>query len=199
MAGILDTNCFDVRVPDNSVNARGIYFNAAMFSHDCTPNARHMFRNDKQLIMFATRDISQGETISISYAQPLKGTVQRRRALMESKCFHCLCTRCCDPTEFGVYVNSLMCPKCSVGKLVQVDATQLQSDYRCEKCDELLLDREVFEMREALSDCIKETNKTAADFHYVMATNNRVGHRTCAEFLDLKYAMIQLYGDPLSK
>lgn len=199
VAGILDTNCFDVRVPDNSVNARGLYYEAAMFSHDCLPNARHLFRDDKKLIMFATRDIKKGEIISISYAQPLKNTVQRRKMLWDHKCFHCLCARCCDPTEFGLYMNSLLCPKCVTGKLVQVDATQTQSDYQCDKCDEVLCDRELVEMREAFADKIKETQRTPVEFQYLLSTSNRIGHSTCAEFLDIKYAMIQMYGDAKCK
>lgn len=158
-----------------------------------------MFRANKQLVMFATRDIKMGEMICISYTQPLKGTRQRRAKLMQNKCFHCMCARCCDPTEFGLYVNSLICPKCCIGKLVQVDATQYQSEYRCEKCDEVLRDRAIVEMREDLLNRIKETDRSVVEFQYLMATNKRVGHATCAEFLDLKYALTLMYGDVNSK
>lgn len=195
IAGILDTNTFNIRVPDNSVCTRGLYYEAAMFSHDCTPNVRHMFRADKKLIMFATRDIKKGEIISVTYAQPLKGTVKRRTDLLEGKCFLCSCARCKDPTEFGLYLNALICPKCSTGRLVQLDTTEIQSEYKCDKCDEEYCDREVVELREMFADKIKETPRTVADFHYLLAMSKRLGHNTCAEILEIKYALVQLYGD----
>lgn len=54
VCGIFDTNCFDVKLPGEKINARGIYFNAAMFSHTCRPNTRHLFRDNTEIVLFAT-------------------------------------------------------------------------------------------------------------------------------------------------
>lgn len=54
ICGIFDTNCFDVKVPNEKINARGIYYNAAMLSHSCRPNTRHLFKANTEIVLFAT-------------------------------------------------------------------------------------------------------------------------------------------------
>lgn len=62
-------------------------------------------------------DIQKGEILSISYTQPLKCTNQRRKNLKDIKCFDCMCERCLDPTECGLYLNSMNCSNCKDGKV----------------------------------------------------------------------------------
>lgn len=56
ICAIFDTNCFDVKVPGEKVNARGVYFNAAMLSHSCRPNTRHLFKANNEIVLFATSE-----------------------------------------------------------------------------------------------------------------------------------------------
>lgn len=54
ICALFDTNCFDVKVPGEKINARGVYFNAAMLSHSCRPNTRHLFKSNNEIVLFAT-------------------------------------------------------------------------------------------------------------------------------------------------
>jgi len=64
-----------------------------------------------------TVDIRKGDSITTSYTQPLKGTLERRRHLLNVKCFNCLCERCMDVTEFGMYIGAITCTKCKKDKV----------------------------------------------------------------------------------
>lgn len=54
ICGILDTNSFDIKLPTTKVIGRAIYYGASMFAHSCRPNARHLFKENMQMVMFAT-------------------------------------------------------------------------------------------------------------------------------------------------
>lgn len=192
--GILDTNTFDIRVPDGSVNARGIYYDSAMFSHDCYPNARHLFKPDMQMVMFATRNITKGEIISISYTQPMKSSTQRREHLLEAKCFLCMCRRCRDPTEFGLFLDSLLCPKCHKGRLVAMNTSNITSDFECLSCREIYSENDIKERKEQLSHAIKMANKSSPEeLENLLKEFKNVVHSTSSAVLEIKYALIQLY------
>lgn len=53
-AAILDTNCFEVRPHQKNTKLRAVYPMAAMISHDCVPNTRHVFDENLQLSVLAT-------------------------------------------------------------------------------------------------------------------------------------------------
>lgn len=198
--GILDTNTFDIRVPDGSVVARGLYYDAAMFSHDCCPNARHLFKHNMQIVVFATRNIKQGETISISYTQPLKSTVLRREHLLEAKCFLCMCRRCRDPSEFGLFLNSLLCPKCHKGRLIATNTAVFSSDFECLSCREQYGATEIKEMKEKLTQTIQMANKSSPEsLEELLRDFKNVAHSTSSAALEVKYAIVQLYNQMPSK
>uniref|UniRef100_A0A336KXB9 CSON001018 protein n=1 Tax=Culicoides sonorensis TaxID=179676 RepID=A0A336KXB9_CULSO len=198
ISGIFDTNCFDVKIPSGKINARGIYYKAAMFSHDCHPNARHLFRENTELILFATTDIKKGDIISLSYTQPLKGTLERRTHLKDAKCFECMCQRCTDPTEFGLYMSSIVCPKCNENaKLIPIDVTDIESDFKCESCDAVFDLNDVKETKKIVLDAIKLANKTSPnDFETILETYKDIQPPNASIFLEIKYALLQLYGNP---
>ncbi|XP_062700427.1 SET domain-containing protein SmydA-8-like [Aedes albopictus] len=136
IAAILDTNCYDVRLPERDVKVRGLYELGAMMSHHCRPNTKHFFDEKLRLVVVATVDIPKDGVISISYTQPLMGTIQRRYAIQQAKCFECGCDRCRDPTELGTYVGSVVCPLCHKAKVVPFDPLDLRSEWHCQsrKC-----------------------------------------------------------------
>lgn len=53
-AAMLDTNCFEVRPHQKNTKLRAVYPKAAMISHDCVPNTRHVFDENLQLSVLAT-------------------------------------------------------------------------------------------------------------------------------------------------
>ncbi|KAL4707889.1 hypothetical protein ACJJTC_010324 [Scirpophaga incertulas] len=88
VASILDTNTFDVRLPDASTRLRAIYVTASMMNHSCKPNTRHVIiDNDHNFAVIATVPISKGEMITTTYTQTLWGTLDRRQHLRSNKCF----------------------------------------------------------------------------------------------------------------
>lgn len=72
-----------------------IYPNAAMFNHDCLPNAcRFDYEGRKEIIVRAVHEISQGREVCLSYF-PVNWTYkERQERLMEDYGFECRCDRC---------------------------------------------------------------------------------------------------------
>lgn len=55
-ASILDINAFEVRLSDRRSKVRAVYLEAAMLSHDCVPNAYHVFGDDLEVNIIAAGD-----------------------------------------------------------------------------------------------------------------------------------------------
>lgn len=137
IAGIMDTNSYEIRAPEKDIKIRALYELGAMMSHNCRPNTKHYFDQKLNLTLVATGnnilnsnhdryflcfilssvDIPKDEVISVSYTQPLLATVQRRFAIKQVKCFECCCDRCQDPAEFQTYAGSIICPDCAEAKV----------------------------------------------------------------------------------
>ncbi|CDI83509.1 hypothetical protein, conserved [Eimeria acervulina] len=96
----------------------GLYPKAAMVNHSCEPNVT--YRNlDGLLVYFATRDISLGEVISMTYIDQLYASASfRSKRLLQTKCFTCKCTRCGSMNEKE---RRILCPSCRPVKLKIVD------------------------------------------------------------------------------
>ncbi|CDJ61322.1 hypothetical protein, conserved [Eimeria maxima] len=97
----------------------GLYPKAAMVNHSCEPNVT--YRNlDGLLVYFATRDISPGEVISMTYIDQLYASASfRSKRLLQTKCFTCKCTRCGCMNEKE---RRILCPSCRPIKLKIVDS-----------------------------------------------------------------------------
>uniref|UniRef100_A0A182N405 MYND-type domain-containing protein n=1 Tax=Anopheles dirus TaxID=7168 RepID=A0A182N405_9DIPT len=134
LSAILDTNCYEIRLPERHVKVRGLYPLGAMLSHDCRPNTKHYFDDQLRMVLVATVDIAEGAVIHASYTQPLLGTVQRRLALRQAKCFDCVCERCSDPAELGTHAGGFRCPNCrrAPGLVLAVDPTNYRTAWRCQ-------------------------------------------------------------------
>jgi hypothetical protein len=70
VCGVLDTNCFDMRLP-GPINIRGLYYTASLMNHDCVANTRHVFDDDWRIRVIATTDIQPGARITATYTQVL--------------------------------------------------------------------------------------------------------------------------------
>ena len=70
LCGILDTNCFDIRLP-GPINIRGLYSTASLMNHDCVANTRHVFEPEHnfRILVIATTDIQPGSKITATYTQ----------------------------------------------------------------------------------------------------------------------------------
>lgn len=50
---------------------------------------------------------------------------------METKYFHCDCSRCNDPTELGTHMSSFLCTRCRKGLVVFVKE---KDSWKCNQC-----------------------------------------------------------------
>ena len=78
-------------------NNGGLFLTIARINHSCRPNANHIWRADLQMtLIFATRDIEEGEEFSITYGPSGEclDAAGRRAYLEERFSFECGCEMC---------------------------------------------------------------------------------------------------------
>ncbi|KAF9696110.1 hypothetical protein EKO04_006274 [Ascochyta lentis] len=78
-------------------NHLAIFPETSRLNHDCAPNAQYVL--DPNLLthtVHVTREIPEGEEITIAYTSPLDSTATRRERLADGFHFECRCQRCLD-------------------------------------------------------------------------------------------------------
>ncbi|CAK1602878.1 unnamed protein product [Parnassius mnemosyne] len=137
MHSILKINSF--RIPSNNrektIRLCGLYPLAAFLNHSCVPNTRNIFKKDKTMEVYASRDIEIGEEILSCYTSLLWCTPVRRYQLHISKNFWCKCSRCNDATEMGTKLSALKCfiKECA-GALLPQHPINPTTDWCCDTC-----------------------------------------------------------------
>ncbi|XP_055598201.1 SET domain-containing protein SmydA-8-like [Uranotaenia lowii] len=133
VCGIIEVNSFQIGQHD--VHTRALYPEAFYLMHDCTPNTTHTDDPISHVLTIRlTKDLMEGETITLSYAYTLQGTLKRRQHLFDCKFFWCQCKRCSDPTEFGTNCSSLKCSKCSKGLVISTNPLDQDASWKCNHC-----------------------------------------------------------------
>ena len=79
-------------------------------------------------VKYVSTILAKGNKITASYTQPLWKTSNRREHLKMSKCFWCRCERCCDPTELGTGLSTLICNDCG-GNCLANDPLEPQTTW----------------------------------------------------------------------
>uniref|UniRef100_A0A182PI27 MYND-type domain-containing protein n=1 Tax=Anopheles epiroticus TaxID=199890 RepID=A0A182PI27_9DIPT len=200
LSAILDTNCYEIRMPERHVKVRGLYPLGAMLSHDCRPNTRHYFDDRLQMVLVATVDIAEGAVIHASYTQPLLGTVQRRLALRQAKCFDCSCERCADPTEYGTHTSGFRCPNCrrAVSLVLAAEPTNYRGVWRCQnrRCAYQERPEQYVARCERLQQELLALDRTEpGGYEDFLARHTATLHPWNAYILQAKYALTQLLGN----
>ena len=72
----------------------GVYPSAAMFNHDCAPNAAQRFDAFGCVRVETTRRVRKGEELTIPYVDVMLGREERRGKLRKNFAFECACARC---------------------------------------------------------------------------------------------------------
>jgi hypothetical protein len=105
---------------------------STLLTFSSRPNTRHTFDPDHSINLYSTVRIAKGQVISATYTNSLWSTTDRRDHLKMSKCFWCACERCADPTEFGSYMSSTRCSRCTaeLSHLVSDDPLNGEANYR---------------------------------------------------------------------
>lgn len=138
------------------VSVRGFYPIMGLINHTCLPNCRHDINDKFVNRAIATRRISKGEQISISYSQLLWATNTRRMHLMVSKQFFCACQRCVDPTEMCTNLSAFRCQnKTCTGFLLPIESNKFKSDAKCTACDRICECRQLMQMQELCAHMTK--------------------------------------------
>jgi len=96
-AGVLDTNCFQLKEVDKSGHVtrlgRCLYLNSSMFNNNCDPNCHRTIVNG-QLEIWTVRPVSEGEELNICYVDQDMDVMDRSLVFRTSKQFECSCQRC---------------------------------------------------------------------------------------------------------
>lgn len=203
ICSILDTNSFDVRDAKGRINVRGLYTAANLLAHQCKHNTKHSFHGENfELTLTTTLPIKKGEMITATYTQTLWGTLSRRLHLKRFKHFDCACKRCGDPTEFGTYAGSIYCSQCRVfdrseacPKMISEDPLDNDAQWRCEKCDYIISGRQMLWNNDAMKIAIRDLEKYPWEFERFLEIYEDVLHPTNCHALDVKYALVQMYGN----
>jgi hypothetical protein len=89
-------NSFGVYDADANCIAFGVYPEASYFNHSCAPNiCRVMHHGGRVAAFYALRTIQLGEPLTISYTDvEQQNSAERRRNLLETYRFFCMCERC---------------------------------------------------------------------------------------------------------
>jgi len=77
----------------------GVFLNIARLNHSCRPNAKHSWnKNLKQQTVYALRNISAGEEITLSYLDG-GASKERQESLLQNFQFRCKCDLCSLPAR----------------------------------------------------------------------------------------------------
>ncbi|XP_013099949.2 SET domain-containing protein SmydA-8 [Stomoxys calcitrans] len=133
LCALIDVNGFEIRAPDGG-SMKGVYIQATLLSHDCTPNTEIAIDDKYCMKIYANREIQADEAVTNCYTNVLLGTDERRKILKSTKYFHCNCKRCEDPTEFESYLSSLLCTACEKGTVVK---NYQENKWQCQSCQHL--------------------------------------------------------------
>lgn len=96
-------NSFGVYEKNNVCIGFGFYPEASYFNHSCAPNlCRVMHKGGASAAFYALREIAAGEPLTICYTDiEERSSAERRRNLLSTYRFFCLCERCHGASPAG--------------------------------------------------------------------------------------------------
>nr|ACO14686.1 msta, isoform A [Caligus clemensi] len=130
--GIVEVNSYEVYNLTGHSGFRGLFCLTSLLSHDCVPKRRPIIGHETPygLTMISTRNINEGEILSINYVHTQKPNRIRRRTLKDNWYFECSCKRCEDEAEFGLHPDAIWCDSCQEGLI----KPSHKGIYCCDKC-----------------------------------------------------------------
>ncbi|CAG7786915.1 unnamed protein product [Allacma fusca] len=183
VCGILEVNAFEL---GEEFSYRGIFPSAAMMAHECIPNATH-FEDSKEGI------IQIRSTVDIPPGTPITGTTQRRRMLVETKFFECVCDRCSDPAELGTNMSTLLCPKCRTGHVLNAKAKDKDILWQCSSCQAIMYPEEVDLLLDKYMSTAESTNGVRASETFLQDCS-KYFHKNHFVPFGVKFNLCQAYG-----
>lgn len=150
--------------------------------------------------LFASRSISEGKPILITYAEVGEGSHERQKTLRENYYFQCTCERCKDPTEFGTNFSAIKCNKCKDGYLLPVNSLDGDSDWNCNTLKCRGSGRKYYDIASPLlqikfqlnSIGTNDTEREIKEFERIIVQNSgRTLHSNHWLLMEVKYRLIQ--------
>lgn len=161
LSGVLNANSFEY-----NDNVQLIYPTASIFEQSCLPNTFYTVdaKNGYTITIRAITPIVKGQHLTLSYANLLWGTQERKDYMKKLRHLSCSCPRCIDPTELGTYFGAMICfgseaEPCK-GVQLPLNPTHKNPTWICNKCDIKLPDKEVFKFVQHLSKEVDKMLKT---------------------------------------
>ncbi|KAM7347903.1 SET and MYND domain containing, arthropod-specific, member 4 [Cochliomyia hominivorax] len=194
ICGILDVNCFEIG--QNFAKARTLYPSAFLLAHDCCPNTSHT--DDPKtydIILRTSRAVKKGESLTLSYAYTLQGTLKRRDFMQAGKLFWCTCKRCADPYELGTDCSAIKCMACKKGLIRATKPLDQEAEWKCYSCSHILLASEVVKILDKINNDLE-----SIDVHNVPGLENFLKRYSDVlgpnHYLlhSAKYSLCQIYG-----
>lgn len=102
----------------------GVYLTCRLINHSCDPNSRiTRFENGDTLVLYAVKDIEEGEEITFSYGGSYKWQIlsERKKMLRQSYFFDCTCSACMkglQPINSALKCNTCAGPVVSDGTMI---------------------------------------------------------------------------------
>lgn len=197
VCGLIEVNCFEIG--QNESRARALYDQAYLLSHDCVPNTTHTDEpHCYRMTIRAVRPVAKGQSITLSYAYTLQGTLKRRQHLHDGKFFWCQCERCADPSELGTYASAMLCPKCSTqsnGLILAIEPLNEKSAWKCNKCNYMVTGHSMLLLVDKVFTELDAIDGGDADGleNFLIKYRNvfHMNHYLC---LCAKHSLCQLYG-----
>lgn len=141
-------------------------------------------------------DIPKGSTVTVTYTQPLKSTIQRRDHLWQTKFFNCTCNRCADPTEFNTYIGAISCTACKIGKIIHTEPLDELTPWKCTLCAHEILPKQIVMGNKLLQGEIENIPKNSPRaFEEFLLKYQNILHEKNTHVVQVKYALTQLYGN----
>jgi hypothetical protein len=101
---IVTRNAFQLDGPsEREYHGSGVYIRSSYANHSCVPNSHRSFIGDL-LLLHATKDIENGEELTISYGPGLEEFTSRRETIMSMWNFTCNCPLCVADAQVPVHV-----------------------------------------------------------------------------------------------
>jgi len=169
-----------------------------LMEHNCRPNTKIKFTTSNTIVIKAAMDIKEGSHISTSYTKLLQGTKARRQLLEEERYFLCTCERCSDPTEFETYFSALKCKNCTEGYRVPEDSLDMNSNWVCQVCKDVISAQEADAITYSLGDevnlAMKEPTKEILE-NISKKHSGITVHVNHFHLVLVRHTLLQLYGN----
>ncbi|XP_066138840.1 SET domain-containing protein SmydA-8-like [Euwallacea fornicatus] len=164
---VLDANAFEVALGNerSQSSVRGLYPLSSLANHSCVPNISHVFNSRHEMVVKAAVFIPKHSELFHCYTRLIWGSTIRLFHLYKTKHFVCKCLRCKDPTEFGTFMNSIMCKSCG-GPVCLVDPYKAYANWQCQYCKNVITGQEIGPITTLLGSILKGVESSDFPFMY---------------------------------